>query len=115
MIQLILYRTLFSHYTSESLQWFQGETYGEGNSPTISALPCAFRKKYVCMCVHTHTQVFVYTRADREMQKLDESGKKRKQKNWLLSTVPLLISKKEEYEKPRCLEQQSPYYCSDYR
>lgn len=46
------------------------------NSPAVSAIPCAFRKKYVCMCVHTYMQMFVYTNVDREMQKVDESGKK---------------------------------------
>lgn len=69
---------------------------------------------YACACVCTCTSVH------REMQKSEGLRKKREDGELascmlLVRYCTLVISKKEEDEKPRCQEEANIYDCADYR
>lgn len=102
-------------------------SYRERNSPTISDPrthlgDCLARKMYVSMYVYVYACACVCTctSAHREMQKSEGLGKKREDgelASWMLLVryCTLVISKKEEDEKPRCQEEASIHDCADYR
>lgn len=78
------------------------------------------------MCVSMYIYVYACARvctctsAHGEMQKSERLGKKREDGELASSMLlvrycTLAISKKEDYEKPRCQEEASIYDCADYR